>query len=217
MDKDTLARLCIFAGTIGLVLAGLGILLAAFHLGAHAAATGIVVGFQMAFTVIGIILSVAVSCALACWVVFATRQTIIERLAKLEREHAQLMKKVRKQTPLFATAVMVIAEAVKVINDQAFEDEKMTGLVMSLGLLILFWIANQWVFDSRRWVCAGGLLLWFTAIASVPVTVMLVHGWSPSELYWKIDAQLEIETKISLIIVIAALVIIPFGFKNARE
>jgi len=109
------------------------------------------------------------------------------------------------------------AEAVKIISDKSFEEETWIGLLISLGSLILFWIANKLALADETWRRICGLLLWLATTATILSVFMLLHGWNIKELFKEMNNPPEFREKLSLVVVTVVLFVTPFAFKDTHE
>jgi len=216
MNEEAVEKIMYIALGVAAVLAGLALLVGAINLGSHIAAFWVVITFQIVLTAVGVIVSAAVAYALAGRIAMSATEKITGQLDHIRKEYSTLIKQIGKRTPAFAATIALAAEAVKMISDKSFEGKAVDAVTISLGLLILFWLANQLIVSEARWRRVCGVVIWFASIASVPIGFMLARQWSFADLIQELSA-LESGTKVMLGIETSALILLPLFFHGSKE
>ncbi len=210
MNKHPILNFLGVAFGIFLIGLGLAFVITALHFGFPFLTQTIITLFHIC---VEVLLAAIVLVVVLAAITKLQHQVI--QLAKMVRELATKMREPAR--PIVAMCVLV-AEAVKIVTDKSFEGHDEEGLIVSLVLVFLFFIANQWLKDEKcrksQWI---GAVIWFGAIALVPIMVMLVNGWNPGELWEEIKTHLETGTMVVLGLVLFVLIILPFSFKHLRE
>jgi|ERR1051325_971663 hypothetical protein len=221
MNKNPILSFLGVAFGLFLIALGIAFVVTALHSGGLLLTQTIITLFHIS---VEVVLAAIILVAIVLAVVFV-KEKIERELGKLQHQVKQLAgmvrelaKKLREPARPIVAMCALIVEAVKIVADKSFEGHEEEGLIVSLVLVILFFVANQWLKDEKnkknQWIGAG---IWLGAIALVPIMVMLINGWDLRELWEEIETNLEPGTMVVLGLVLFVLIILPFPFKHLKE
>ncbi len=197
----------IFASAV--VVVALALLVAAFKLGAHLAAWWIVIIFQVLLTGAGVI----VGGAFTLWVAQSLFESIAQHLRELQRSHDELITYVRRRVPTFIAAALVITEAAMIIADKAFKSETLPTVTVSLLLLVLFWVANEFMTSGSTFRRGIGIALWIFAILFLPLAVFLHRKGDWSAIKAEIES-IQFGHFWALVLIGVLMLVLPFAFQT---
>lgn len=167
MSNETAYKIFLVSLAIGAVLLGLSVLVAAINLGGAIVSGVMVVIFQVIVTVAAIVLIAAVAGAIAS----AIYSGLVSRMSALERSYGELLRKLNKRAPTFATSAALVATLVLLLADKSFKGETIPTICVGIVLVLLFWLANELLVDETRLRNILGVGLWATGLVFLPVAI----------------------------------------------
>ncbi len=160
-------------GVIGLLAGGLGLLIGVLHAGASIISSGLLLVLQLVVGGLTVILA-----AVAAWLAVAwTRGYVAERLGQLEDRYAEEFERLRAKRPAWIAAFVLLTEGAMLFAEHAFEGHKKEAFLVSVTLLVGFWIANQMMTCEEAWKRICGIVVWFAVLALTPTLLIVDVGW----------------------------------------
>ncbi len=201
MKRDE--KLLFGIGAGGLLLIGVALLWGIIQAGAQIISSWVVTSLQV--LVVGTAASAAY--AVASKLVQEATAGLVERLAALERSHAELLRTLKRRSPAYLAAALLIGQVVLLLVDKSFDGAPLQTVVVSAVMIVAFWTANEFQNSDRRSLQVVGWLLWFATLLYFPLAVMLFKGWGPAELFgylWRFDLPTRLFCAVGIVLLIAA-------------
>jgi len=180
-DKDSPSLAVLFVGAaIAAVLATIALFVAVIRSPSQLWAPWLLWVVAIAIALI------AVSIAIAS--VWACLHHVLEEVARLDRNHKDLVRWVRRSTPTGIAITSLIAEVAVLLADSAFDGDTVPTVATSILLIVALGLGNELIEAKGGFLRLVGWLLWYGAVALLPLLVMVYHGWVPAEFVAHVQA-----------------------------
>ena len=169
MHDEKFKRLIILILSLGFLSICLSFLLAVINLGTQLASTAFLIVLQICLAIL-IIIVVGGICMYLIEKIWAN---IVREIAAINQRHADLLKSMKKRAPWFITFTLLASQAVLVIADKSFNGDNMVTVTVTMALIVLFFIANEFFSCERLAFKLAGYALWVMTAASLPLLVFI--------------------------------------------
>jgi hypothetical protein len=193
-------------GIVCAILLCVSVLVAAINLGSHIAAGVVVLIFQIVLTICGVAISVFIAWWLCCEIINRATNTLL----KISKDHAKTLKELTKRVPTFLTITAILTQVIMLIADKVF-DNNVTVVMVSLVLMILFWIGNEFLLHDG-FARIAGWIIWLGAAAFLPIAVMLSHNWNFVELWQQIES-ISLGARLVFMLSLPSVILLPLVMK----
>ena len=166
--------------------------------------------------IVGVVCAAGISLALATRICGSLAISLANRIEHLSDEQKRILQKLQERTPPLLVAATLITQAVMAIADKAFGDNPVIVVVVTILLIILFWIANEFMLRDALVMRLAGWSVWGFAILALPTLVALFHRWSIHEL-WTEVSKLSTGTLIVFALSIPVVILLPLACATRRS
>ena len=207
MNDQQMQTLLFIAGAIAILLFGSSLLIAVINLGALIATSWLLIFIQVAIAILVLLVVTAAIGKFNTWVV--------GEITALNRKHAELLKQIRQRTPGFVALTLLISQAALTIADKSFEGKELPTVAVTLVLILLFFIANEFMVRDPRTFQALGFILWFAAVLALPFFVWADRGFNTSVVIEQL-AAFPLVYKIFYALCLPVFVLLPVLFASRQ-
>jgi hypothetical protein len=194
----------LYAAGVALVLIALAFVIGVINLGKDLVTTWLLAIFQVFLVVVGAAVAIAVAYWLSAKVYYTLGRRIDNLAISYEREHQWL----RRRAPAFIVTLTIVSQAILILADKSFSGDVLTTVLVSILLLLLFWLAIELTANSRKLCRLLGYILYAFGILYLPFAIFLYHGLSIQEV-WLWFSGLELRTILIMILTLVLLVFLP--------
>jgi hypothetical protein len=187
------------------ILVSVALVIAAYNIGSDIGTSWVVIVFQVVLTGCG----VAVSVFLTYWICVALIEKSVERFDDFSREHEATLTGLKKRlSPIIAVTALIV-QIVMIFADKVFSNS-IAVVMVAILLGILFWIGNELMLNENLLLRITGWLVWFGAVALLPVAVMVDQQWTVSELWHQIQS-IPLRSRLVFVLLIAIATLLPLA------
>src|SRR5437899_33401 len=176
MNDRTQLSLLIATG----VLLAASLLIAVINLGTEITTFWLLFLVQITVAVLVVAVVLAVVGCLFMWVT--------GEFVSLQKKHAEVMQELQKRTPWFLALVLLVSQAVLAIADKSFHGQELPTVAVTLILILLFFLANEFIVRDQLPLRILGFVLWLAAIMALPLLVWADRGFNTSMVLEQINA-----------------------------
>ena len=178
-DQRTQNFLLIALGLAALLLAS-SLLVAVVNLGTQIASFWLLLIVQIAIAILAVGFVLGIIGKIFTWVV--------SEIALLHERHKELLRALKKRTPWFVVLTLLVSQAVLVIADKSFQGQELPTVAVTLVLILLFFLANEFIVREHLMFRVLGFVLWFAAVLALPFFVWADRGFDTSAVLTQIDS-----------------------------
>lgn len=169
MHDEKFKRLIIIILSLGFLSICLSLLLAVINLGTQLASTALLIVLQICLAFLFII----VVGGICMYLIEKIWAHIVREIAAINQRHADLLKSMKKRAPWFVTFTLLASQAVLVIADKSFDGNNTVTVTVTIALIVLFFLANEFFSCERPAFKLAGYALWVMTAASLPLLVFI--------------------------------------------
>lgn len=178
-DERAQKFLSIALGVTALLLAS-SLLVAVINLGAQIATFWLLLFVQIAIAVLVVVV--------VLWIVWKLFTWVMAEVASLHIKHAELLRELQKRTPWFVVLALLVSQAVLAIADKSFQGKELPTVAVTLVLILLFFLANEFIVREQLLLRILGFVLWFAAILALPLFVWADRGFNTNLILTQLNA-----------------------------
>lgn len=191
----------------GLLIAA-SILIGIIKLSGQLAAFWVILVFQIVLVVLGVF----VAALIASYLIGESYKTIMSKIDLVRREQNELFKSMNKRVTSYITTTVLIADAILIITDKSFKGEILPTILVSLFLLIFFWIANELMITEEKPKKRLGVLIWIIGLILLPT---LAYVFDPDNFIESLKA-ISLSNKIVIAFTLIGFIFIPIAVNKLK-
>ena len=208
MNDERKQTFLLFALVIALLLFSSSLLIAVINLGGQIVASWLLIIIQGAIALLVLLVVFAVIGKFGTW--------MIAEIAALNRKHAELLEKIRKRTPWFVVLMLLLSQAALAIADKSFKGNELPTVAVTLILILLFFIANEFMVSDSKTFKVLGFVLWFVAITALPFFVWADRGFNIAAIITEL-AEFPLMYKIFYALCLPVFVLLPVLYTSRKD
>jgi len=208
MNDERKQTFLLFALVIALLLFSSSLLIAVINLGGQIVASWLLIIIQGAIALLVLLVVFAVIGKFGTWV--------IAEIAALNRKHAELLAKIRERTPWFVVLMLLLSQAALAIADKSFKGNELPTVAVTLILILLFFIANEFMVSDSKTFKVLGFVLWFVAITALPFFVWADRGFNITAIITEL-AAFPLMYKIFYALCLPVFVLLPVLYTSRKD
>lgn len=205
---ENLIRFAVYSIGIALVIMAVSSLVAAFRSPDTLLVNWVSKALQIFIIVGGFAFSAAIS--VSAWIGIGIMWTSLNRkIVDLQRSYSEELQQIRKRTPVIAAGLVLIADAALLIADKSFGEDTLAVVIVSLLMLIIFFVANILATADKKFERIAGILFYVLGIVILPLFAFWTQNWD-IELLITLITKLDILTIIVLLLSVIIYISLPF-------
>ena len=207
MSEERAQKFLLIALGVAALLLASSLLVAVINLGAQIATFWLLLVVQIAVAVLIIAFVLSVVGRLFTWVT--------AEIDSLHKKYAELLSQLQKRTPWFVVLALLVSQATLAIADKSFDGEELPTVAVTLVLILLFFLANEFIVREQLPLRILGFVLWFTAVIALPLFVWADRGFKTSAVLAEINA-FPLSYKVFYALCSLVFVLLPLLFISRR-
>lgn len=184
------------------------LLIAVINIGKDLATTWLCIVVQILLAILGV---ASVFCLL-----ILLSQFVLGKIHDIESRYNEEIKRLKHRAPTFVAAMCLFVNGTMVVTGKAYSSDTITTVLVSLLLLLIFWIANVFAMSQNTSRRIFGNILYLFGFLCLPIIALCYHDWNLQNLWHQIS-KLELETQVVIVLTILLFVCLPLLCSIFRE